>query len=91
VHRGNAETSRLAHLALPCLRCPHSASGLCPGGAGAVADAGAIAAGLRYLDMKRCRAIRLRADMGPVAAEPNRLNDQSLVRYYEQEWRAIVH
>lgn len=30
-------------------------------------------------------------DMLPVAAEPNRLNDQTLVRYYEREWRDIVH
>jgi spermidine synthase len=30
-------------------------------------------------------------DMLPVAAEPNRLNDQVLVRYYEQEWREIAH
>jgi len=29
--------------------------------------------------------------MGPVPAEPNRLNDQSLVRYYEKEWREIIH
>ena len=32
-------------------------------------------------------------DMQPVPAEPNRLNDQVLVRYYEREWkddRALV-
>jgi spermidine synthase len=29
------------------------------------------------------------ADMAQVAAEPNRLNDQSLVRYYEREFDAI--
>jgi spermidine synthase len=30
-------------------------------------------------------------DMGPVAAEPNRLNDQVLVRYYDHEWSEITH
>jgi spermidine synthase len=30
-------------------------------------------------------------DMLPVPAEPNRLNDQTLVRYYEREWRDITH
>ena len=28
-------------------------------------------------------------DMQPVAVEPNRLNDQVLVRYYEKEFDAI--
>jgi spermidine synthase len=28
-------------------------------------------------------------DMQPIAAEPNRLNDQVLVRYYEKEFEAI--
>jgi predicted membrane-bound spermidine synthase len=28
--------------------------------------------------------------MLPVQAEPNRLNDQVLVRYYEHEWREIA-
>lgn len=30
------------------------------------------------------------ADMGAVPAEPNRLNDQVLVRYYEREWQAVA-
>ena len=30
-------------------------------------------------------------DMQPVDAEPNRLNNQVLVRYYEREWSAIAH
>jgi spermidine synthase len=29
-------------------------------------------------------------DMLPVAAEPNRLNDQVLVRYYENDWKVIA-
>jgi len=27
----------------------------------------------------------------PVAAEPNRLNSQVLVHYYERDWKDIVH
>ena len=30
-------------------------------------------------------------DMQPVPAEPNRLNDQVLVRYYERDWSALGH
>ena len=30
-------------------------------------------------------------DMLPVAAEPNRLNSQVLVHYYERDWKDIVH
>jgi spermidine synthase len=29
----------------------------------------------------------LSADLGPVPVEINRLDNQSLVRYYESEWR----
>ena len=29
-------------------------------------------------------------DMLPVDAEPNRLNDQILVRYYDREWKEIA-
>ena len=29
----------------------------------------------------------LSPDMSEIAAEPNRLNNQILVRYYEEEWR----
>ena len=32
-------------------------------------------------------AIMFSADLGPVAVEVNRLDNQSLVRYYEAEWR----
>lgn len=31
------------------------------------------------------------ADMGPVKVEPNRLNNQMLVRYFEEEWAHYVH
>jgi spermidine synthase len=30
-------------------------------------------------------------DMGPVPVEPNRLNNQMLVRYFEEEWANYVH
>jgi spermidine synthase len=30
-------------------------------------------------------------DMQPVSTPPNRLNDQVLVRYYEQEWKDVAH
>ena len=51
-----------------------------------------LPAGLRYLDVKTLPSLfDFAPDMGPVAAEPNRLNDQSLVRYYEKEWREIIH
>ncbi|SPE51074.1 putative spermidine synthase 1 [Verrucomicrobia bacterium] len=30
-------------------------------------------------------------DMGPVPVEPNRLNNQVLVRYFEEEWAHYVH
>jgi spermidine synthase len=30
-------------------------------------------------------------DMGPVKVEPNRLNNQMLVRYFEEEWAHYVH
>jgi spermidine synthase len=30
-------------------------------------------------------------DMSPVKVEVNRLNNQSLVRYFEEEWAHYVH
>jgi spermidine synthase len=30
-------------------------------------------------------------DMKPLQMEPNRLNDQVLVRLYDREWRDIAH
>jgi spermidine synthase len=51
-----------------------------------------LPAGLRYLDVKTLPSLfDFAPDMGPVAADPNRLNDQALVRYYEKEWREIIH
>jgi len=45
-------------------------------------------AGLRYLDAPTLASLFvLGPDMAPVEAEVNRLNNQALVRYYEEEWR----
>jgi spermidine synthase len=44
---------------------------------------------LRYLDADSLRALFLFSpDMGPLEVEPNRLNNQLLVQYYEQDWAA---
>ncbi len=49
-----------------------------------------LPAGLRYLTVAGVPALfEFPADMQRVAAEPNRLNDQVLVRYYEHEYDAI--
>ncbi len=46
--------------------------------------------GLRYLTVRAIPALfDFPVDMSAVPVEPNRLNDQVLVRYYEQEWEAI--
>ncbi|MFN0207840.1 MAG: polyamine aminopropyltransferase [Planctomycetota bacterium] len=43
---------------------------------------------LQYLDGASMAALfQLSADLGPVGVEPNRLNNQILVHYYEEEWR----
>jgi spermidine synthase len=45
---------------------------------------------LRYLTVAEVpRMFEFSADMQPVAVEPNRLNTQVLVRYYEQEWDRV--
>lgn len=50
-----------------------------------------LPAGLRFLTVSMVPDLfRFPADMGPVEAQPNRLNDQILVRYYEREWREIA-
>ncbi len=44
--------------------------------------------GLRFLDDASMRAMFvLPVDLGPVPVEINRLDNQTLVRYYESEWR----
>jgi spermidine synthase len=48
--------------------------------------------GLRYLSTSTVpQMFQFPNDMLPVDAEPNRLNDQVLVRYYEHDWREITH
>lgn len=45
---------------------------------------------LRFLTDDSMRALfAIPADLGPVEAEINRLDNQALVRYYETEWRQI--
>ena len=45
-------------------------------------------AGLRYLDPPTLASLFvIGPDMSPVEAEVNRLNNQALVHYYEEEWR----
>ena len=51
-----------------------------------------VPSGLRYLSARNVpEMFQFSNDMLPVDVEPNRLNDQVLVRYYEREWRDIVH
>ncbi len=48
--------------------------------------------GMRYLSAALVpQMFQFPVDMLPVDAEPNRLNDQVLVRYYEHDWREITH
>jgi spermidine synthase len=48
--------------------------------------------GLRFLAIANLPDLfRFPNDMLAVDAEPNRLNDQVLVRYYDKEWRRISH
>ena len=47
--------------------------------------------GLRFLTSEiTATLLQFPPDMGPVATEINRLNNQILVHYYEQEWREAV-
>jgi spermidine synthase len=51
-----------------------------------------VPSGLRFLSARNLPELfQFPNDMQPVEAEPNRLNDQVLVRYYEREWRDIAH
>ena len=47
--------------------------------------------GLRFLTPEiTATLLQFPPDMGPVETEINRLNNQILVRYYEQEWRQVT-
>jgi spermidine synthase len=48
---------------------------------------GKLPAGLRFLNPETMAAMfEFPNDMSNVATEPNRLNNQILVRYFEEEW-----
>jgi spermidine synthase len=48
----------------------------------------AVLPGLKYLDPPTLASLFvLGPDMAPLDADVNRLNNQALVRYYEEEWR----
>jgi spermidine synthase len=58
---------------------------------GAWAPPAQLPSGLRFLTVQSLAGLfQFPPDLAPVPAEPNRLNDQVLVRYYDREWRAIV-
>lgn len=47
--------------------------------------------GLRFLNRQNLPSLfEFPNDMLPLPAEPNRLNDQSLVRYYEEDWKKLT-
>ena len=51
----------------------------------------ALPGGLRYLTPRTVPLLfEFPTDMQPVPAEPNRLDDQALVRYYGAEWKRIT-
>ncbi len=61
-------------------------------GAGTYEPPTTLPSGLRFLAAQNLADLfRFPTDMLPVDAEPNRLNDQILVRYYEREWKDIAH
>ena len=52
----------------------------------------ALPAGLRFLSLQNVGEMFIFPnDMLPVPAEPNRLNSQVLVHYYDRDWKDIVH
>ena len=60
------------------------------GGGAAYEHPTALPPGLRYLTVREVpQLFGFATDMLPLPAEPNRLNDQVLVRYYEDEWGRI--
>jgi spermidine synthase len=51
-----------------------------------------IPEGMRYLTLSNLPSLfDFPPDMREIAAEPNRLNDQALVRYYEEDWKRLTH
>ena len=65
-----------------------STGSLCP--ALMIRSTTTLPSGLRYLTVAEVpRLFEFSTDMQPVAVEPNRLNTQVLVRYYEEEWDRV--
>jgi len=51
-----------------------------------------VPAGLRFIDVRDLATLfQFPPDMAPLAMPPNRLNDQVLVRLYDQDWKDISH
>src|SRR3984885_5562528 len=51
-----------------------------------------LPAGLRFIDVRGMPALfQFPPDMAPLAIPPNQLNDQVLVRLYDQDWKDISH
>ena len=94
VHRRDARSRRACARTPTTCTCRRSANGAsCWPAATATSCRRRAAGGLRFLTARqRGRAVRVsRPTCGRVDAEPNRLNDQVLVRYYEHEWGEIAH
>jgi spermidine synthase len=48
--------------------------------------------GLRFITPESAKTMmEFPPDMGPVDADVNKLNNQALVRYFEEEWAPYVH
>lgn len=48
--------------------------------------------GLRFVDAQTVRQmLQFPPDMGPLSVEVNRLNNQALVHYFEEEWQHYAH
>lgn len=46
---------------------------------------------MRYLDAETTRLMfQFPLDMHPIKVEPNRLNNQSLVHYFEEDWQQVI-
>ena len=72
--------------------CRPSATGLHPGRqAPRLHASGKVTVPARYLDPATLRELfHFPADMPALAMPPNRLNEQSLVRYFDEDWRKVI-
>ena len=92
VHRGDAQAGGTADLSLSCLCSIVWRVGFCHCGAPRLQAANLLPAGLRFIDLKGLPALfEFPPDMAPLPMPPNRLNDQVLVRLYDQDWKDISH